>query len=125
MKKPDVADIVRRQTPANAEEAPRVPNTKKPADDHELVFSPPKKRFAFLSLSLKSFVVAVVSLLVSTGVVYAALTFTGTGVTSDGGVIMDGANTISIGTSTATGITIGRAGYTTTLAGNVSVAGVL
>jgi hypothetical protein len=75
MKKPNLTDIVRRQSSANCENAFLVPNTKKLADDHGLVFSPSKKSFAFLSLSLKGFVVAVVSLLVSTGVVYAALTF--------------------------------------------------
>jgi len=83
MKKPNVTDIIRKQTLANAERVSPVPSTEKPGDDHRVVFSPAKKKFAFLSLSLKSFVVAVASLLVSTGVVYAALTFTGSGISSD------------------------------------------
>ena len=93
MKKPNVTDIVRRQSPTNAEEECRVPNNKKPADDHGLVFSPSKKRFAFLSLSLKGFVVTAATLAVSTGVVYAALTFTGTGITSDQSLNLTGVST--------------------------------
>lgn len=53
----------------------------------------------------------------------ASLMFSGTTISGDGSVVIDGANTISIGTSTATGITIGRSGATTTFPGNVVIGG--
>jgi hypothetical protein len=65
------------------------------------------------------------SLVGGISIAMAALNFSGTTITGDGSVIVDGANTISIGTSTATGITIGKNGVTTTFPGNISVFGSL
>jgi len=62
---------------------------------------------------------------VGVSVAYAALTFSGTAVTGDGAVVIDGANSVSIGTSTATGVTIGRLGSTVTFPGTVSITGSL
>ena len=45
----------------------------------------------------------------------AATTISGTGVSGDGPLVIDGASTIAIGTSTAAGITIGNPNATTTL----------
>ena len=67
MKKSSMPDMVRRQSPANIEKTFLVPSTEKLANDRELVSSAQKSRFALRLLSLKSFVVVVVSLLVSTG----------------------------------------------------------
>ena len=52
---------------------------------------------------------------------FADLTFTGTNISSDGSVVLDASSTISIGTSTATGIMIGRSGSTVTLPGNLAI----
>jgi hypothetical protein len=49
----------------------------------------------------------------------ASLNFSGTTIAGDGSVVMDASSTISIGTSTATGITIGRTGEAVTLPGTV------
>ena len=54
---------------------------------------------------------------------YGALTFSGTAVTGDGAVSVDGASTISIGTITAPDVTIGKAGHTTTFPGDVTFNG--
>jgi hypothetical protein len=51
----------------------------------------------------------------------ASLTFSGAGVTANSAVVIDGSSTISIGTSTATGITIGNDSSTTIFGGNVAV----
>ncbi len=55
----------------------------------------------------------------------ANLTLTGTSISGDAPVIVDGSSTISIGTSTATAITIGRLGQTTTFPGTVAITGSL
>ncbi len=62
--------------------------------------------------------VAVMVLFSSASIASAALTFSGTGVSGDSGVAIDGASTISIGASTATGVTIGRSGQTATFNGS-------
>jgi hypothetical protein len=55
-------------------------------------------------------------------IAFASLTFTGSGVTGDSsGIILDTSNTISIGTSTASAITIGRNSSTISLVGSVGV----
>ena len=51
----------------------------------------------------------------------AALTFSGSNISGDGAINIDGANTISIGNSTATGITIGKTAQTLTLPGNLNL----
>src|ERR1019366_8223178 len=60
-------------------------------------------------------------LALSAGPALAALTFSGTSISGDGAVVIDSSSTISIGTSTATGITIGKSGSTTTFPGNITV----
>ncbi len=55
------------------------------------------------------------------GPALAVLTFSGTGVTGDGAVVVDGPSTISIGTTTATGVTIGNPSSTISLLGNVGI----
>ena len=67
----------------------------------------------------------VVLLFTGASIAVASLTFTGTSISGDSGVLIDSSSTISIGTSTATGITIGRSGQTTTFPGNVSIVGSL
>src|ERR1017187_5785302 len=72
------------------------------------------------------FFAAIIGLAVLAGGVsfaFASLTFTGTNISGDSAVVIDGSSTISIGTSTATGITIGRSGATTTFPGNLSITG--
>jgi hypothetical protein len=54
-------------------------------------------------------------------VALASLTFTGTNLTGDSGVIIDTSGTISIGTSSATAINIGSPNATTTFFGNVGI----
>jgi hypothetical protein len=54
---------------------------------------------------------------------YATLTFNGSSVSGDGVVTVDGANSVNIGTSTATGINIGKTGITTSIAGTVKFPG--
>ena len=51
-------------------------------------------------------------LALTAGPAFAALTFSGTGITGDGAVVIDSPSTISIGTSTATGINIGSGSST-------------
>jgi lysophospholipase L1-like esterase len=57
--------------------------------------------------------------------VLAALSFSSTTISGDSGIVIDTPSTISIGTSTATGITIGRSGVTTTFPGIVQVGGTI
>jgi hypothetical protein len=54
-------------------------------------------------------------------VAFAALTFSGTSISGDSGVVIDGSSTISIGTSSATGVTIGNASATVSLFSNVGI----
>jgi hypothetical protein len=53
----------------------------------------------------------------------ASLNFSGTGITGDTGIAIDGLDAVSIGASSSTGITIGHSGITTTLPGLVTVTG--
>ena len=64
---------------------------------------------------------AVLLLLASVSITFAALNFSGMSITGDSSSVVDATGTISIGASSATGITIGRAGVTTTFPGNLSV----
>lgn len=66
-----------------------------------------------------------VFILCGSSVAFAALTFSGTGVSSDANITIDGSTSISIGTSTATSIIIGRTGTTTTFPGNLMIDGFL
>src|ERR1017187_6021308 len=66
-----------------------------------------------------------VIVLAGASVAFAALTFSGTSITGDSNSIIDATGTISIGASSATGITIGRSNQTTSFPGNVSIAGIL
>src|ERR1035441_1028566 len=54
---------------------------------------------------------------------FASLTFTGTNITGDSGTIIDATGTITIGASSATGITVGRSGITATFPGTVTITG--
>src|SRR5665213_2039712 len=54
---------------------------------------------------------------------FAALTFTGTSVTGDSNSSVDATGTVTIGASSATGITIGRSGITAIFPGSVTVSG--
>lgn len=51
----------------------------------------------------------------------ASLTFSGTAISVDSGIVIDGPGTISIGTSTATEVTIGNGSSTISLLGNVGI----
>ena len=73
------------------------------------------RRFA-----LKAFIV-VGALTLCAGLATAATTISGTGVSSDGPLVIDGANSISIGTSTATAITIGKSGLTLSSPGTIAI----
>src|ERR1039458_2748906 len=54
-------------------------------------------------------------------IAFASLTFTSTGIFGDSnGFAIDSSSTVSIGTSTATGITMGRTGQTVTFPGTVA-----
>jgi hypothetical protein len=55
--------------------------------------------------------------------VFAALTFSATGITGDSGVVIDSSSTITIGASSSTGITIGRSGITAMFPGTVTITG--
>ena len=55
--------------------------------------------------------------------VSAALMFNGTNISGDANSFVDATGTISIGASSATGVTIGRAGVTATFPGTVTIAG--
>ncbi len=75
------------------------------------------------ALPVLASIIAAAVLSVALPVAFAALTFTGTSVSGDGNVAIDGSGTIAVGTSSATGITIGKSGITTTFPGAVGVAG--
>src|SRR5665213_3706282 len=62
-------------------------------------------------------------LALTAGPALAALTFSGTSISGDGAVVIDSSSTISIGTSTATAIRIGRSGQTVNLPGDLSIIG--
>ncbi len=76
----------------------------------------------FLKNKLSAITAFIVVLVLTGGVTItlAALNFDGTHVTGSTDVVIDGTGTVSVGASTATGITIGKAGVTTTIAGPVS-----
>ncbi len=59
-------------------------------------------------------------LALTAGPAFAALTFSGTSITGDSSSVIDATGTISIGASSATGITIGRSGITATFPATVS-----
>ena len=56
-------------------------------------------------------------------VAYAAFTFNANSITGDSNSVLDSTGSISIGTSSATGITIGRSGMVTTFPGSVTIGG--
>jgi hypothetical protein len=59
-------------------------------------------------------------LALTAGPALAALTFSGTSISGDGAVVIDSLSSISIGTSTATGVTIGRTGQAVNFPGDLS-----
>jgi len=59
------------------------------------------------------------------GLATAATTISGTGVSGNGPLVIDGASTIAIGSSTATGVTIGNGNATTSFGGSVSIENML
>jgi hypothetical protein len=67
--------------------------------------------------------VITLALLASISLASAALTFNGTVISGDSNITIDGSSSISIGTSTATGITIGSSENITTFPGTVSLGG--
>jgi len=73
---------------------------------------------------LKEWLVVILALaFIGVPIAYATLTFNGSSVSGDGAVTIDGANSVNIGTSTATGINIGKTGITTSIAGTVKLPG--
>ena len=73
---------------------------------------------------LKEWLVVILALaFIGVPIAYATLTFNGSSVSGDGAVTIDGANSVNIGTSTATGINIGKTGITTSIAGTVKFPG--
>jgi trimeric autotransporter adhesin len=62
-----------------------------------------------------------VILLAGASISFAALTFTGTNITGDSNSALDATGTIQIGTSQATGITIGKSSITTTIPGTLTI----
>ena len=62
-----------------------------------------------------------VSVTVGASMAFASLTFTNNNVTGDSGVVIDASGPIAIGTSTATGITIGAPSNVTTFPGAVAI----
>src|ERR1017187_9600617 len=83
--------------------------------------------YEFLRRRLPILVVYIIIAAIVGGVsiAFASLTFSGTSITGDSNSIIDATGTISIGASSATGITIGRSNQTTSFPGNVSIAGIL
>jgi hypothetical protein len=67
------------------------------------------------------FVFATIGITAFASIAAASLTFSGSGVTANSAVVIDGSSTISIGTSTATGVTIGSPSSTVSFPGNVAV----
>jgi hypothetical protein len=66
-------------------------------------------------------VVVVTGVTAFVSIASASLTFSGSGVTANSAVVIDASSTISIGTSTATGVTIGSSSSTVSFPGNVIV----
>jgi hypothetical protein len=62
---------------------------------------------------------AVLLLLASVSIAFAALNFSGTSITGDSNSVIDATGTISIGATSATGIQIGSTSNTTTFPGTV------
>src|ERR1039457_2568907 len=83
---------------------------------------PPKSKQA---RNLTAFVASVffISAVVGVSFAFASLTFTGTNITGDSGMIIHATGTIKIGASSSTGITIGRSGITATFPGTVTITG--
>lgn len=78
--------------------------------------------FTKKSLALVSSIVFV-AITVTVSVAFASLTFNGTSINGDSNSSVDATGTITIGASSATGITIGRAGITATFPGTVTITG--
>jgi hypothetical protein len=74
-----------------------------------------------LGIKWLGLVATVVGVTAFASIAAASLTFSGAGVTANSAVVIDGSSTISIGTSTATGITIGNPSSTVSFPGNVAV----
>jgi hypothetical protein len=55
------------------------------------------------------------------GPAFAALTFSGTSIQGNGAVVIDSSSTMSIGTSTATGVTIGNGSSTVLFPGTLQI----
>jgi hypothetical protein len=72
-------------------------------------------------IGLIGFAAAIIGITAFASIAAASLTFSGSGVTANSAVVIDGSSTISIGTSTATGITIGNPSSTVSFPGNVAV----
>jgi hypothetical protein len=69
-------------------------------------------------------IAAVIGITAFASIAAASLTFSGSNITGDAqGVVIDSSSTISIGTSTATGVTIGSPSSTVSFPGNVAVGG--
>ena len=81
--------------------------------------------YASLKRNLPSFVISVIiaAILGGASIAFAALTFSGTSITGDSNSVIDATGTISIGATSATGITIGRFGITATFPGTVTITG--
>jgi hypothetical protein len=81
--------------------------------------------YEFLRRRLPILVVYIIIAAIVGGVsiAFASLTFSGTGISGDSGVVVDGSGTITIGTSSSTAITIGRSGITATFPGTVTITG--
>jgi trimeric autotransporter adhesin len=74
------------------------------------------------SIALVSSIVFV-ALSVSVSVAFASLTFSGTSINGDSNSSVDATGNVTIGATSATGITIGRAGITATFPGTVTITG--
>ncbi len=72
-----------------------------------------------------SFFVGLAFFIINTPLASASLTFTSSGITSNGSFILDSSSTISIGTSSATGVLSGSASGTQSLYGTLSVLGTM
>lgn len=81
--------------------------------------------YAFLKRRLPAFVISLIIVAIAGGVsiAFASLTFTATSITGDSNTLVDTTGTISIGASSATGITIGRSGITATFPGTATITG--
>jgi hypothetical protein len=83
--------------------------------------SSPRLKTKLVVLSLVSLVILSVAAWVQ--IASAALTFTGNQITGDSSSVIDATGTISIGASSATGITVGRSGITANFPGTVTITG--